>query len=305
MAIYRNVKTSFWEDEKVIDEFSAEDRYFFLYLLTNPQATQLGIYKLVPRTTAFYLGYSKEVVMVLLDRFETKYHMIKYSNETSEIAIKNFLRHSIIKGGKPVMDCLKKEERAVKNKELVQFIIDSISDKDDVNGTVKEFIDYLVSEKGFRAEKERNKEKDKEKEKEKDKDKDKEKENNVDVTCHVTSNVTSNDTLSDDDIFEMMWALYPKKRGKTAVSKKSKKAIRKVGYEHMCRAIERYKKEIVGKDEQYIMMGSTFFNGRYQDYLDENYEPPKTYSERMAQPFLDFLNKGTGASLNPLGGSYD
>jgi hypothetical protein len=27
-----------------------------------------------------------------------------------------------------------------------------------------------------------------------------------------------------------------------------------------------------GKEKQYILNGSTFFNGRYEDYLDSNYE---------------------------------
>ena len=37
MAIYRNVQLSFWTDNKVEDDFTPEDKYFYLYLLTNPQ----------------------------------------------------------------------------------------------------------------------------------------------------------------------------------------------------------------------------------------------------------------------------
>ncbi|MBQ2324639.1 MAG: hypothetical protein II377_00160, partial [Clostridia bacterium] len=40
----------------------------------------------------------------LLERFESTYEMIIFSRSTNEIAIKNFLRHSIVKGGKPVED---------------------------------------------------------------------------------------------------------------------------------------------------------------------------------------------------------
>ncbi|BAX71292.1 hypothetical protein [Leuconostoc suionicum] len=46
MAIKRIVDTRFWNDNKVIDTFSVEDKYFLLYLMTNPESTQLGIYKL-------------------------------------------------------------------------------------------------------------------------------------------------------------------------------------------------------------------------------------------------------------------
>ena len=48
-----------------------------------------------------------------------------------------------------------------------------------------------------------------------------------------------------------------------------KKALFKMGFEEMERAIKRYAKEHT--DFQYMQMGSTFFNSGYVDYLDENY----------------------------------
>ena len=144
-AIKRVVSTDFWEDEKVINLFTPEDKLFMLYLLTNPHTTQLGIYKLVPKIAGFELGYSTESVVSLLDRFENRYKIIKYSPETSEVAIKNFLKHSIIKGGKPVLDCLIKEEAKVKDKSLLEYIYDGISNTDNLNITVKDYILHLES----------------------------------------------------------------------------------------------------------------------------------------------------------------
>ena len=118
MGIKRIVDTSFWTDGKV-DDFSPEDKYFMLYLLTNPFSTQLGIYEISIKQVAFQMGYYMDAVKVLIDRFENKYGMILFSTETNEIAIKNFLRHSIIKGGAPVRDCLIKEIKRVKNKDLI------------------------------------------------------------------------------------------------------------------------------------------------------------------------------------------
>lgn len=142
-AISRIVSTSFWEDEKIVNMFSPEDKYFYLYLLTNPHTTQLGIYVLVPKVAAFETGYSTEAIMVLLDRFENKYGMIRYSKETSEVAIKNYLVHSIVKGGKPVLDCLKKEGSQVKDRTLLQYIYTHLSSKKDINTTVKEYLDTV------------------------------------------------------------------------------------------------------------------------------------------------------------------
>ena len=142
-SIKRIVSTSFWEDGKVVENFSPEDKYFFLYLLTNPHTTQLGIYSFIPKTAAFELGYSEDAVKVLLERFETKYELIKFSTDTSEVAIKNYLRHSIVSGGKPVMDCLLKEEKQVKDKSLLLYIYNSIKDSNNLNTTVEQYIEHV------------------------------------------------------------------------------------------------------------------------------------------------------------------
>ena len=45
MAIFRKLHTAFWQDAKVIEELTPEDKFFFIYLLTNPATTQIGIYQ--------------------------------------------------------------------------------------------------------------------------------------------------------------------------------------------------------------------------------------------------------------------
>lgn len=144
--VFRVVSTAFWDDGKVVDTFSPEDRYFMLYLLTNPHTTQLGIYSVPVSKMAFELGYSKDAVKVLLDRFETKYNIIKWSRETDEIAIRNYLVYSITTGGKPVMDCLLKETADVHNKELLRYIYTNLDNKREyLNNTVCEYLDYLIN----------------------------------------------------------------------------------------------------------------------------------------------------------------
>lgn len=142
MGIKRVVDTAFWTDGKV-DEFTPEDKYFMLYLLTNPFTTQLGIYEISIKQVAFQLGYSMEAVKALIERFEKKYGIVIYSPKTHEIAIKNFLRHSIVKGGAPVRDCLIKEIKRVKNKDLVAKVFAHIKQCENLNETVKNIIsDY-------------------------------------------------------------------------------------------------------------------------------------------------------------------
>ena len=117
-----------------------------LYLMTNPHTTQLGIYSLSKKIMAFELGYSSDAISVLIDRFETNYDIIRFSKETNEIALKNSLRHSIVKGGKPVEDLLLKEIKQVKNKSLLKFVYDGISNDDSLNKTVEVILEKIKND---------------------------------------------------------------------------------------------------------------------------------------------------------------
>lgn len=143
MGIKRIVNTDFWTDDKVVDLFSPEDKLFFLYLITNPHTTQLGIYHVPKKVMAFEIGYSTDAIEVLLDRFENKYGLIKYSSGTSELAIRNYLLHSIAKGGKPVEDLLIKEIQQVKNKELLSYVYAALSSKEILNQSVLNILPLL------------------------------------------------------------------------------------------------------------------------------------------------------------------
>lgn len=143
MGVKRIVDTQFWDDDKVVDVFSPEDKLFMLYLMTNPHTTQLGIYPINKKVMAFELGYSIDTISILLERFENKYKIIKYSNETKEIAIKNYLKYSIVKGGKPVEDLLIKEIASIKDKKLLTYVYDNIKDFDNLNITVKSILNKL------------------------------------------------------------------------------------------------------------------------------------------------------------------
>ncbi|XZM77686.1 helix-turn-helix domain-containing protein [Clostridium perfringens] len=78
---------------------------------------------------------------------------------------------------------------------------------------------------------------------------------------------------SNQDI-EEIWSLYPLKKGKANAIKKIPKLLKEYGKEQIVRCIERYIEEIKkeNKSKEFILHGSTFFNGRYIDYLDCNYQ---------------------------------
>ena len=142
-VIKRIVDTDFWTDSKVVEQFSPEDKLFFLYLMTNPHTTQLGIYSVSRKVMSFEIGYSLDAINVLLDRFENKYKIIRTCKETNEIAILNYLKYSIMKGGKPVFDLLVKEVKAVKEKSLLQAVFKKLEGYKNLNKTVQGLITYI------------------------------------------------------------------------------------------------------------------------------------------------------------------
>jgi hypothetical protein len=61
VAIYRQVHVDFWQDGFVLD-LTPEEKYFFLYLMTNSKTTQCGIYELPKRIIETETGYNRETV---------------------------------------------------------------------------------------------------------------------------------------------------------------------------------------------------------------------------------------------------
>lgn len=89
------------------------------------------------------------------------------------------------------------------------------------------------------------------------------------------------------EFFDDLWALYPRKRGKASVSKKALQEINAVGFSKMSEAIANYKADIERSNtaEQYIMYGSTFFNGGYKDWLEVRSDGPEIYSDEYMASF--------------------
>jgi DnaD/phage-associated family protein len=138
MAKYRMVRTDFWKNPIVSEEMTPEDKYFYLYLLTNPHTTQIGIYRITKKQMAFDLGYSIESVHSLMERFIDHHKLIRYNPETRELAIKNWGKDNLHKGGKPVMDCIYSELKEVEDLSLIQYVSEPIL-KDDIRSLYLSF----------------------------------------------------------------------------------------------------------------------------------------------------------------------
>ena len=119
MAIFRKVHVSFWRDE-FIEGLTPEQKYFYLYLLTNDRTTQCGIYEITIRQMCFDTGYNDETIKKLLEYFISKGRLMYYES-TKEIALKNWSKYNDSNSPK-VRACIDKELIKVKNRVLIEYL---------------------------------------------------------------------------------------------------------------------------------------------------------------------------------------
>ena len=119
MAIFRKIHTSFWGDS-FIQDLTPEQKYFFLYLLTNDKTKQCGIYEITLRQMCYDTGYNDETVKKLLEFFISK-GKIRYSEKSKEVALSNWLKYNDSTSPK-VKSCVNKELEKVKDRLLIQYL---------------------------------------------------------------------------------------------------------------------------------------------------------------------------------------
>lgn len=126
MAAYRKISVTFWNDPYVIS-LTPEQKYFYLYLMTNPKTTQCGIYEISMQQMVNETGYNSETVTKLLKKFDSE-KKIKYSKATNEIALKNWPKYNGSESPK-VVACVNKELEQVKNRALIEYLysMDTVS----------------------------------------------------------------------------------------------------------------------------------------------------------------------------------
>ena len=132
MALYRNVQMTFWTDSKVVDDFTPEDRYFYLYLITNPHTNLAGCYEVSTRQMANETGYSKETIERLIARFISVHGVIKYSSDTKEVLLLNWHRYSWTKSEK-FRVALIKDINTVKDSAFKEYLMQLYDGADTVS----------------------------------------------------------------------------------------------------------------------------------------------------------------------------
>ncbi|MBC5624823.1 hypothetical protein H8S10_05060 [Clostridium sp. NSJ-49] len=92
-----------------------------------------------------------------------------------------------------------------------------------------------------------------------------------------------------NNIYSDLIKNYPGKKIKAVRDKKLPKILKEYSIEEIERCITRYAEECKGRDKKFILNESTFWNGRYVDYLDENFEEVKNPKEKDVGDLMEQL----------------
>lgn len=90
----RMIDTNLWKDPKVTDNFTPEDKYFWVYLLTCDYGNLSGVFEISLKQISRDMGYSEESVRNLIYRFTEIHKMIAYNYETQEAFIFNWYKYN-------------------------------------------------------------------------------------------------------------------------------------------------------------------------------------------------------------------
>ena len=180
MAVYSHIHIDYWQDGFVLD-LTPEEKYFYIYLMTNSKTSQCGIYELPKRIIETETGYNRETVDKLLNRF-IDYKKIVYCEETREVFLMNWIKHNKIVSPK-VKKCVYEELKKIKSMDMVNLFFKQCEgygytlDKSEIKinmGMDRVSIPIPEVESNFEygyVEKEKEKQKEKEKKEEKEKEK--------------------------------------------------------------------------------------------------------------------------------------
>ena len=275
MAIFRNVNMSFWTDPKVVDDYTPEDRYFMLYALTNNYTNIIGCYEISVKQISNDLGYTKDVVENLLKRFKEIHKTIDYDFDTKELLVVNWSKYNWSSSPKldsPLYTAIEKVKSDLFHDKLATIYNNRESVKKeeyDEEGNLKDMVSipyrYGIDTTITIT-------------------------NTIPISIPITNSI-SNTNSSNKELekeFNIIWADYPKKQGKTNALKSYIKARKKgVTKETIYNGLQEYLKyiKIEIKDPKYIKQGSTWFN---QECWNDDYSIKREMTTKDVAKYMDF-----------------
>lgn len=176
MEVFTKVERGYWQDEFIL-ELTPEQKFFYLYLMSNSKVNTLGAYVFPLTMSTVELGYNKETVLKLLDHF-AQVGKIIWDESTKEVFLLNWPKRNWNKKT-ATLRALKKDFGALKSpvlRETVALLFNDFSsekaqeqsgtngnneEQKGTNGNNEDILDGRIENREKRIE---NREKEKEKE---------------------------------------------------------------------------------------------------------------------------------------------
>lgn len=265
MALYRNIHLSFWQDTKVTDDFTSEDRYFYLYLLTNPHTNLCGCYEISVKQIANEMGYDAKKVGKLINRFSFTHNLIRYAQNERELLIFHWSKYnwtSSEKFRKPLLQ----EIQNVKTDDFREYLLKLFDGEN-----VKYGMDTVSGKEEY----------------------------GINTNCMDT---TDTDSITDDDnnilpeIKEIIQYLNDicgtRYRYQTKGTQEHINARLKEGYtvDDFKMVIDKKFEEWHGTDMEKFLRPETLFAGKFESYLNQKIVK-KTYQSQTAQMLDSFYDQ--------------
>ena len=122
------IDTDLWNDEDIISDFTAEDKYFWLYLLTSPHNNICGVSKYSPALIARDMGLHKDTIINLLYRFEKIYNRLCVDTGTNEVLILNWSKYNWTKS-EDFLKTIEKQLKDIRSTKIKNILIEKINEK--------------------------------------------------------------------------------------------------------------------------------------------------------------------------------
>lgn len=110
-----------WIDRQIVDDFSKEDIYLWLYILTSPRTKLCGVLHNNISMIAFETKLSKNDINNSLYSLEYVHKVIKYNQENDEILILNWDKYNWSKSPK-LIDSIEKQYKDINTPEFLECI---------------------------------------------------------------------------------------------------------------------------------------------------------------------------------------
>lgn len=131
MAIYRKLPVTFW-NEPQLDNYTAEDKYFYCYLHSNKMSNLCGCFVFSVKEAAHDMCLDMAKIETLLERAAEIHKAIMQDKETNEILVCDWKQRNWSTSSTTAVGIVK-ELREIKS-EALQAIMDKIT------------LDYITNE---------------------------------------------------------------------------------------------------------------------------------------------------------------